>query len=97
MFVVRLGLYSPGLLGLPSTWATELRTLAGDVSEPLTIVALELFTPLLVLLLSGTDIHGGTCARCDPIRGGAASLLIIAGTALRINQEELLGLSNGPD
>jgi len=97
VFVVMLGLYSPGLLGLPLTWATWLRTLVSDVSKPLTIVALEPFTPLLVLLLGSTDIHRGASAQCDPIRGGSASLLIIVGAALHINQEELLGSSNGPN
>jgi len=96
-FVVRLGLYSPGLLGLPSTRATRLRTLTSDVSKPLTIVALEPFTPLLVLLLSSTDIHWGASARSDSIRGGGGPLLVIAGAALRINQEEFLGPSNGSD
>jgi len=97
VFVIRLGLYSLGLLGLPSTWATQLRTLTSDVSEPLTIVALEPFTPLLVLLLSSTDIHRGACTWCNSIRRRAAALLIIAGIALHINQEELLGSPNGPD
>ena len=96
-FVVSLGLHTPGLLGLPSTWAMRLRTLASDVSKPLTFVALEPFTPLLVLLLSSTDIHRGACTWCNSIRRRAAALLIIAGIALHINQEELLGSPNGPD
>jgi len=95
-FIVRLGLYSLGLLGLSSTWAMRLRTLASDVSKPLTIVALEPFTPLLVLLLSSTDIHRGACTQCNPIRRGTTPWLVIAGTALHINQEELLSSSDGP-
>jgi len=95
-FIIRLGLYSPGLL-VPSMWVTWLRTLASDVSKPLTIVALEPFTPLLTLLLSSTNVHRGASAQCDPIRGGGAPLLIIAGTALRINQEEFLGSPNSPN
>ena len=72
-FVIILGLYNPGLLGLPSMWAMWLRTLASDVSEPLTVVALEPFTPLLILLLSSTYIHWGASARGSTI--GRAALV----------------------
>jgi len=68
------------------------------VSKPLAIVALEPFTPLLILLLSSTNVHWGAGARSDSIRGGGGGpLLVIAGAALRINQEELLGPSDGSD
>ena len=66
-----------------------------DVAKSLAIIALEPFTLLLTLLLSSADIHWGASAQCYSIRGGATPLLIIAGTALHINQEEFLSSSDG--
>ena len=91
---VYLGLYSPSLLWQLLLGLLRLSALAGNMAEALAVVALN---PLAMLGTSvcGTNIHRRTAARWD---AGRRSIMLgteVPGRRCCINEEELLGPSDG--